>query len=309
MNDLRTLVMKRGDPLERAAGILIWHMIASQAFQGQQKDDDFEAISYAVMDFWDYRDQSCNANIDSIEVFFDATDPMAVAYVDALLKYEIKQEVMYGKAFVGAIAIRLTGPTRALIGQQRFPLSFAVEVAGLRDASGVTELMEYAIALALNSNVKGIFHWGQRNESKRAHVEERFGDRIADRTGDLHTWRDVLSRFTQNGKLDGFSSAFTRQTGLEIVEPVLGTFSASVVPRSRSIDISWNCDQNPPATELSLEIISPSGAISPFVGLPLAGRHRVRAAERGRYRVSLVVAIALGGERRGVGRQVSVTVA
>jgi len=35
----------------------------------------------------------------------------------------------------------------------------------------------------------------------------------------------------------------------------------------------------------------------------------VRTAERGLYRVSLVVAIALDGERREAGQQVSVTVA
>ena len=124
-----------------------------------------------------YLNKSCSVNVDSIEVFFDATDPMLIAYVDALLAFEIGQEVApIPDAFVGYISMRFTGPTRALIGQQRFPLSCSVEISGLRDVSGVTRLIDFAIMLALDSNFTGILHWGQRNESMRAHVQERFGD-------------------------------------------------------------------------------------------------------------------------------------
>ena len=165
----------------------MWQMINFQAFASSTARADFEAISYAVMDGHDYFDQSCRINDDSIEVFFDATDPMLVAYVDALLAFEIGQEVSVGKAFVGYISLRFTGPTRALIGQQRFPVSCSVEVSGLRDVSGVTELIDFAIMLALNSNFKGILHWGQRNESIRSHVQERFGDTFADQSGNLHS--------------------------------------------------------------------------------------------------------------------------
>ena len=48
-----------------------------------------------------------------------------------LLAFEIAQEVaVVPSAFVGYISLRFTGPTRALLGQQRFPLSCAVEVSG-----------------------------------------------------------------------------------------------------------------------------------------------------------------------------------
>ena len=168
--------------------------------------------------------QELAGNVDSIEVFFDATDPMLIAYVDALLAFEVGQEVaVIPRAFVGYISMRFTGPTRALIGQQRFPLSCAVEVSGLRDVTGVTQFLDFAITLALNSNFKGILHWGQRNASNRAEVQERFGDTLGDQTGTLRKWRNALSMITQNGKLDGFSNAFTRQTGLEIVTPLTGT--------------------------------------------------------------------------------------
>lgn len=301
MNDVRDLLLNRTNPGEREAGLFVWHMFVYQAFSSQQKDSDFEAISYAVMDIANYLDQSCSVNADSIEVFFDATDPMLIAYVDALLAYEIGQEVIAGKAFVGYISLRFTGPTRALIGEQRFPLTCAVEVSGLRDVSGVTELIDYAIMLALDSNFKGILHWGQRNESVRAHVQERFGD-------NLDMWRNALSRMTQNGKLDGFSSAFTRRTGLEIVIPRHGSLSASSSTQTQLIDINWDYDQNPPATEISLTVTSPSGTQSSFVTLPLIGQQQVPAAESGIYSVSLIAAIDLGGERHARTRQVQVMV-
>ena len=217
LNDVKGALLNNPDPIQRLAGILVWQMISFKVFSSQQENADFEAISYAVMDGHDYFDQSCNINVDSIEVFFDATDPMLIAYIDALLAFETTQELTLGKAFVGYISMRFMGRTRALIGPQQYPLTCAVEVAGLQDVDGVKELIDFAIALALDNNFKGILHWGQRNESLRTDIEERFGDSPTNPTGPLHEWRQALSLITHKGKLDGFSSSFTRQTGLEIV--------------------------------------------------------------------------------------------
>ncbi len=217
MNDVKSTLLNNPDPAVRLAGLLVWQMIAFKVFSEEQKRADFEAISYAVMDGHDYFDQSCNINVDSIEVFFSATDPMLIAFVDSLLAFEITQEVQLGRAFVGYISLRFTGPTNALIGQQRFPVSCAVEVAGLRDVDGVTELIDFAISQALDPNFQGILHWGQRNESQRFQIEERFGGTPGDLTGNLNRWRQALNRITENGRLQGFSSAFTRRTGLETV--------------------------------------------------------------------------------------------
>lgn len=313
MNDVKNSLLNPAFPPgspDRAGGLAAWQAIAHEAFSSQQQALDTEAISFASMDGKDYLEQSCNPNADSIEVFFDATDPMLIAYVDALLAFEIGQEVAaVPDAFVGYISLRFTGPTRALIGQQRFPLTCSVEVSGLRDVTGVTKLIDFAIMLALDSNFKGILHWGQRNESTRAHVEERFGDTLADQSGPLHEWRKALSGMTQNGKLDGFSSAFTRQTGLEIVTPIIGNLSASGSNQSQPITIRWDCDHNPPATQISLQVVSPSGVASPPSAQPLVGQLQVAARERGVYSVSLVAAIDLGGERREARQQVNVTIA
>jgi hypothetical protein len=215
MDDVRGALLDNPDPAQRLAGLLVWQMIASAVFIDQQKDADYEAISYAVMDGHDYLDQSCNVNVQSIEVFFDATDPMLIAFVDALLAFEIGQEITLGHAFVGYISMRFTGPTRALLGQEKFPVTCAVEVAGLADVKGTKELIDFAITLALNSNFKGILHWGQRNPSTRAHIQERFGDPAFDPGSRMARWRQALRFITNNGRLNGFSSAFTRRTGLE----------------------------------------------------------------------------------------------
>ncbi len=312
MNDLKNSLLNPAYPPgspERIGGIAAWQAIAHEAFSGQQFKRDSEAISFAAMDGKDYFEKSCSANTDSIEVFFDATDPMLTAYVDALLAFEIGQEVaLVPAAFVGYISMRFTGPTRALLGQQRFPLTCSVEISGLRDVTGVTNLINFATMLALDSNFKGILHWGQRNESLRAHVQERFGDTFANQSGNLHRWRNVLSTITQHGKLDGFSSAFTRRTGLEIVTPIIGNLSASGSTQSQMITIDWDCDQNPPATEISFQVTSPGGVQSSAVNQPLVGQMQVAATESGVYSVSLVAAIDLVGERREVVQQVDVTV-
>lgn len=312
MNDMQKVLLNPANPPgspERMGGIFAWQAIAFAVFSGQQAKADSEAISYASMDGCDYLDKSCSGNVDSIEVFFDATDPNLVAYVDALLAFEIGQEVApLPRAFVGYISLRFTGPTRALLGQQRFPLTCSIEVSGLRDVSGATELINFAILLALDSNFKGILHWGQRNESNRGHVQERFGDTFANQSGPLHKWRSALSNITQNGKLDGFSSAFTRQTGLEIVTPIVGSLSATGIARSQLITIHWDCSHNPAGTEISLQVINPRGTKLPLTGLPLAGQQQLAAMERGSYSVSLTAAIDFAGERREASRQVHVTI-
>jgi hypothetical protein len=210
MNRLRELLLDPDDPdpLRRAAGVLVWQMVAYGAFSLMQGDADGEAISYAIMDTHEYKQLSCDVNVDSIEVFFDAADDRLIAYIDALINFEIMQEFA-GKAFLGYASLRFTGPSRALLGEQRHFTSCAVEVSCLRDMEGSQEMVDYASELALNPNFNGILHWGQRNDSNRAQIEARFGASLA-------IWRRQLARITEGGRLDGFSNEFSRRTGLEV---------------------------------------------------------------------------------------------
>jgi hypothetical protein len=204
------------DPAKRAAGLLAWQLIAYMVFESMQGDLQFGALSFAVMDRKNYLDRSCEHNVDSVEVFFDATDDRLVAFVDALIAFEINQELR-GKAFLGYVSLRFTGPTGALIGMQKHATTCSIEVAGLKDLTGSAELVEYAERLARNPNIRGVLHWGQRNGATRAEVELRFGDGPTNPGGDLGDWRQALSVITENGRLDGFSNDFSRRAGLEVV--------------------------------------------------------------------------------------------
>jgi len=215
IDELRGLLLEHDDPVLKAAGVFIWQCIYYKIFKGEQENQDYDAISYAVMDQHNYLDQSCNVNVDSIEVFFDASDPMLIVYIDALIAFELGQEFQ-GRSFGGYASLRFMKSSRALLGMQRWPVTCAVEIAGLKDVKGTDELIDYAISLALDNNFRGILHWGQRNPSTAQHIEDRFGTTALVRPGELQTWRDALKLITDNGKFKGFSSSFTRQTGLEI---------------------------------------------------------------------------------------------
>lgn len=214
LNDVRGVLLGSNDPAMRAAGLFVWHAIAYAAFKSQQAPHDYSALSFAVLDNHNYKQVSCEVNVDSIEVFFAADDPMLIAYLDALLAFEVIQEVTAGRAFVGYISLRFTRKTRALLGMQRFDRTCAVEIACLRDVEGSQEFLDYAVRFARDRNVRGIFHWGQRNDCDSAEIQDRFGD-PAWHGDQLTAWRNALHAVTDNGRLNRFSSAFTRRLGLE----------------------------------------------------------------------------------------------
>lgn len=203
------------DPVARAAGLFAWQLIFLLAFREQQSERDYEAVSYAVMDQKDYLNISCEVNVDSVEIFFDAEDDRLIAFVDELIAFETTQELA-GRAFVGYAALRFMGRSRALLGMQKHFITCSVEVACLRDVSGSQELIDFAVELALNPNFGGVLHWGQRNDSTATDIERLFGDSNSPTNGDLGAWRDGLSLLTDGGTRDGFSSEFTRRTGLEV---------------------------------------------------------------------------------------------
>lgn len=203
------------DPARVAAGVFVWQLIAYQVFQAEQAPRDYEAISYAVMDQKNYLDHSCEVNVDSIEVFFDATDDRLLAFVDGLIAFERAQEYQ-SKAFVGYASLRFMGRTRAYLGMQKYATTCSVEVACLKDVSGSQELIDYAVALARNPNINAILHWGQRNDWSRDEVERVYGDSPVQPGGWLGLWRQSLAYLTNDGQRDGFSSEFTRRTGLEV---------------------------------------------------------------------------------------------
>jgi hypothetical protein len=190
--------------------IVIIRSIFYAAFKSQQGNRDFVALSYAVMDTHDYTDRSCFSNAESLEVFFDASRPDISAYVDAILAFEAAQQEREGKFSVGYVSLRYVQGSRGLIAPSRFDDTVAMEVAGLRDASASVPFVCNAAKVARHPMFNASFHWGQFNPLTRAEVERHFGNAPNSR---LDRWRNALDVLT-NGS-DGFSSAFTRQTGLE----------------------------------------------------------------------------------------------
>ncbi len=297
------------DPLKRAAGLFIWQMIVFKAFESQQDDHDFGAISYAMMDRHDYLNISCEVNVDSVEVFFDAVDDRLIAFVDSLIAYEIMQEFQ-GLAFAGYASLRFMGPSVALLGMQKHGITCAVEVACLRDVSGGQQLVDYAVTMARKPFINGLLHWGQRNDYTREDVEFRYGDSVSAPGGDLGAWRKALSRITDNGRRDGFSSDFTRRTGLEVVQPRVQTFAVDrhTAAVGDTVTVTWNCADNPPATRVSLLITSPGAGSHVINTVALAGAHPIQVTRPGVHLINLSVVLALNGIQRQDGRTAFVTV-
>jgi hypothetical protein len=309
IDELRKSLLSGATPAERAAGIIVWRAIALEIFKSMQKEEEFDAISYAVMDGWNYTDRSCNVNVISTEVFFDAGDPNLIAFVDRLLMFESDQEWLAGDAVAGYVSLRFTGRTGALIGPEAFAATCSIECSGLADVDGSNQFVEFAEALARDPNIKGILHWGQRNESNQQEIELRFGDTPANPTGPLHQWRAALAAFTENGRLGRFTSAFTRKTGLEIVQPAIVLFTVSEPDPgpAPSHTLSWDCAANPAGTAVQLEIVAPSGTHSNVGALALTGTHALDTTEPGQYEVTLLAFLQLGGESRAATSTVKVT--
>jgi hypothetical protein len=208
---INTIVNNPAIPHELA--IMIIRSIFFAAFKSQQGSRDFVALSYAVMDTHDYTDRSCFSNAESLEVFFDASRPdIYCAYVDAILAFEAAQQEREGKFSVGYVSLRYVKGSRGLIAPSRFTDTVVMEVAGLRDASGSVPFVMNAAKVARHPMFNASFHWGQFNPLTRAEVEKHFGSAPNSR---LDRWRTSLDKLTIGGTKDGFSSAFTRQTGLE----------------------------------------------------------------------------------------------
>ena len=298
------------DPLKRAAGLFVWQMIMFKVFSSEQDANDYDSISYAMMDRHDYLNVSCDVNVASVEVFFDAADDRLIAFVDALIAYEIMQEFK-GLAFAGYAALRFMGRSRALLGMQKHEVTCAVEVSCLRDISGGQQLVDYAVTLARNPNINGFLHWGQQNDYTMADVEHRYGDSSSAPGDDLGAWRQALSRITDNGRRDGFSSDFTRRTGLEVVQPRIQDFAIDrhAVAAGETITLKWNCLNNPPSSRVSILVHRPDASSNVINTVPLAGQHQIQVTQSGVYTVNLYITFTLNGVHRQDSRATSITVA
>jgi hypothetical protein len=156
--------------------------------------------SYKIMDTFNYAAPNCIL-VDSVEVFFDATQPNFLATIDQLLS-----TIDGAGNVVGYFSMRFTGPTRATLGMQQAPLNCSAEISilkGVPDNDAVIRAIEdFTIAHG------GRLHWGQRNERLNS------TNLNAAMYPGLAQWKTVRNQLTSNGTLTTFDNSFTVQMGL-----------------------------------------------------------------------------------------------
>jgi hypothetical protein len=250
------------------------------------------AISYAAMDKHNYLNVGCVSPGESIEIFTDASDPLARTrlseFIDLVLARvgQLWSGALDGGArrtFGGYIALRFTGASEALLAMQQWPITCSIEIAGLRNVEGTIPLLRQVEADAKERGL--ILHWGQRNELTQADVEARYG--ASGPSGRLFKWRRALSQVSAHGRLALFSTAYTRDRGLEITVPEIKGFRA--LPEVGCVgdlaEISWDAIDNPPETEASLIVRHGGADVSqPVPGL--SGSTKIGFLQ-GRYEVDL----------------------
>jgi hypothetical protein len=265
------------------------------------------AISYAVMDEHDYLNISCVAPGDAIEIFFDATDPKLADFIDLVL-IRIRQlengELSDGpEAFGGYISLRFMAPSASHIAMQRWPRTCSIEIAGLSRVGGTDPFLKQVEADAVS--FKAALHWGQRNNWDIKDVEGVYGS--AGPSGPLFKWRAALSALTEHGRYDAFSTAFSRQTGLEITDPIIGHFS--VMPTEGCADdkalVKWDAISNPPETQAFLVETPRIGVPSRLLLGALSGEREI-TLRAGRSTLSLVLERELHGRVYHDQRDISV---
>ena len=234
--------------------MVIGGVFASEAGGKLQKP----AISYAVMDGHNYKNKGCVAPGDSIEVFFDANDPNVQVFIEKMF-HRVHQLEMgevtddgHPAVFGGYISARFMAASDAFLAMQRWPMTCALEIAGLSRVNGTQKFLELVEADAIETNA--IIHWGQRNNWHMKQVESLYDP--SPPMGLLYRWREALSSLTDHGRFDLFSTKFSHQRGLEITVPRIKSLACApeVVCAGSVTVVEWDAISNPPETVAELKI-------------------------------------------------------
>jgi hypothetical protein len=122
-------------------------------------------------------------------------------------------------------------------------------------------------------------------------TERIFLDKAVPAASNLGRWLAALSEVTDNGRLDGFSSAFTRTVGLEVVSAALREVRVdpAVVRVGEEATVSWDASNNPSGSTVELTIISPSASRRLPQKLPLTDTYRFVVEEPGDHVIGIEV--------------------
>lgn len=290
--------------------------IANEALLEQgQAPWSISDVSYAVMDFADYTDRNCRSRAVSLEVAFDAQTLSGsragfIAFVERT--FARIRELGSGTLvpppppgapatptgrplpFGGYLSLRFTGASSAILAMQRWARTCHVEVAGLGGLEGNVPFLRAVEADAVS--LGGVVHWGQQHDADLAgigYTEASFPL--------LGSWRDQLARTTRNGRQYWFGTPFTRQRGLEVVQPRIADFGAfrRYYCAGDGVEVWWNAEDNPPGTTLRLVMTPDAGAVTEarLGTLREADALVPLAVPPGHSRLALVAEYTLGSTR------------
>jgi hypothetical protein len=258
----------------------------AQSSEHLSTDDPLTAISYGVMDEHDYINRGCVAPGDSIELFFDATKPDFVGFVDYLLA-EVRALADDGKGWGGYVSLRFMAKSHSSLAMQRWPVTVSMEIATLSKASGAATLMARIEEESLSRGA--ILHWGQRNNRGQADIEKHIF---------MDPWRAALSEVSAHGRLANFSTEFSRHKGLEITVPKVYALTALLEEgcEHEMTRVYYDGFDNPPGTRLELvHWFDAGGGVT--IPLPDLVGDVVIPFGRGRSTIELRATRELNGEK------------
>jgi hypothetical protein len=268
-------------------GLFLIYRAIYEAVQGDQHEAKGTAISYAVMDDHNYLNVGCVAPGDTIEFFFDADSAALPAFIDHVLA-RVRQlengELGDPAVFGGYISLRFMTQSEALLAMQRWPRTCSIEIAGLSRINGTDILISTLAGDAKSFDT--VLHWGQHNTWGQKEIEKIWSPMGA--AGELFKWRRALSMLSKHGRLAMFSTAFTREKGLEITDPIIASFS--VTPTEACFDellnATWEAQDNPPETEAFIIHTHANGSAA---RIPLDGLSGDRALTLGKGRSTVTL--------------------
>jgi hypothetical protein len=161
------------------------------------------------------------------------------------------------QAFAGYVSLRFMAKSEGLIAMQQFHNTCSLEIAGFNTVLGAAPFLRRiemdAVAMG------GTVHWGQHNDLTMPMVEQAYGTGT---NNPLTRWRQALSRFSAGGRLQSFSTDFTRKRGLEIVQPTIKSFTVAptTAPTGALATVVWHSGDAPgptlggPGTTATLKI-------------------------------------------------------
>lgn len=251
-------------------------------------------ISYAVMDRHSYLNKGCVAPGDSFEFFMDATTPDLISFIDYVLD-QVRDLEDDGEGFGGYISMRFMRSCPSFLAMQKWPSTCSIEIAGLSRVGGTSILFDRLDEESRKRNI--VVHWGQRNTRSQEDLEKVYNPALG---GPFYKWRKALSDLSANGRLDNFSTAFTKYKGLEITTPKLYELRASMTEGCHSETTTFHYDalDNPPETVISLTQRFENGAVNDLLpGATASTGAVVVAFGHGRSQVRLQAVRELNGNK------------